>query len=111
MLNNPTMHMLRDLGLRGMAAAFQSLQTQPKPTVSNTANGSPPYRKRGDNALSEAFPRPVPARLRHDAQVENVDFRAARGLDRNLFLKLAGCDFIVSHVLTAPFPDVCDRRV
>lgn len=38
-----------------------------KPAVSNTANGSPSY------------------------------FRAARGLDRNLFLKLAGCDFIRQH--------------
>ncbi len=36
-------------------------------------------------------------RLRHDAQVENIDFRAARGLDRNLFLKLAGCDWIRQH--------------
>jgi DNA replication protein DnaC len=36
-------------------------------------------------------------RLRRDAQVENIDFRAARGLDRNLFLKLAGCDWIRQH--------------
>jgi DNA replication protein DnaC len=34
------------------------------------------------------------ANLRHDAQLENIDFRATRGLDRNLFLKLAGCDWI-----------------
>ncbi|MER8830955.1 ATP-binding protein [Mesorhizobium sp. M0938] len=34
------------------------------------------------------------AKLRRDAQIENVDFRAARGLDRNLFLKLAACDWI-----------------
>ncbi|WP_370878620.1 ATP-binding protein [Pararhizobium capsulatum] len=27
-------------------------------------------------------------------RVENIDFRATRGLDRNLFLKLAGCDWI-----------------
>jgi len=32
--------------------------------------------------------------LRHDAQVEDADFRAERGLDRSLFLKLAGCDWI-----------------
>ena len=31
------------------------------------------------------------ARLRHDAQVEDVDFRAERGLDRTLFLKRATC--------------------
>ena len=34
------------------------------------------------------------ARLRHNASVEDVDYRAARGLDRALFLKLAGCDWI-----------------
>jgi hypothetical protein len=34
------------------------------------------------------------ARLRHNASVEDIDYRAARGLDRALFVKLAGCDFI-----------------
>ena len=34
------------------------------------------------------------ARLRHPASVEDVDFRAARGLDRALFLKLASGDWI-----------------
>jgi DNA replication protein DnaC len=37
------------------------------------------------------------AKLRHDAQIENADFRAARGLDRNLFMALAGCDWIRKH--------------
>jgi DNA replication protein DnaC len=30
----------------------------------------------------------------HTTEIENIDFRAARGLDRNLFMKLAGCDWI-----------------
>jgi hypothetical protein len=34
------------------------------------------------------------ARLRHQACIEDVDYRAARGLDRALFLKLAQCSFI-----------------
>jgi DNA replication protein DnaC len=34
------------------------------------------------------------ARLRHNASVEDIDYHAARGLDRALFLKLAACDFI-----------------
>jgi DNA replication protein DnaC len=34
------------------------------------------------------------AKLRQPATVEDVDYRAARGLDRALFLKLASCDFI-----------------
>jgi DNA replication protein DnaC len=34
------------------------------------------------------------ARLRQSAVVEDTDFRAPRGLDRALFHKLAGCDWI-----------------
>ena len=34
------------------------------------------------------------AKLRQSASVEDVDYRAARGLDRALFLKLAACDWI-----------------
>ena len=34
------------------------------------------------------------ARLRHPASVEDVDYRAPRGLDRTSFLKLAACDWI-----------------
>jgi hypothetical protein len=33
------------------------------------------------------------AKLRHAASVEDVDYRAVRGLDRNLFLKLAASDW------------------
>jgi hypothetical protein len=34
------------------------------------------------------------AKLRHLASVEDIDYRASRGLDRTLFLKLTGCDWI-----------------
>ena len=34
------------------------------------------------------------AKLRQAASVEDVDYRAVRGLDRSLFLKLADCDWI-----------------
>src|SRR5205085_12161515 len=37
------------------------------------------------------------ARLRQSAVVEDVDFRAHRGLDRALFLKLATCQWIRDH--------------
>jgi hypothetical protein len=37
------------------------------------------------------------ARLRQSAVVEDVDFRAHRGLDRALFLKLASCEWIREH--------------
>ena len=34
------------------------------------------------------------AKLRQSACIEDVDYRAPRGLDRTLFLKLAGCDWV-----------------
>jgi DNA replication protein DnaC len=37
------------------------------------------------------------ARLRHPASIEDVNYRAARGLDRALFLKLAGCEWIAER--------------
>src|SRR6266513_6241200 len=37
------------------------------------------------------------ARLRHQASVEDIDYRAARGLDRALFQKLAACGWIDAH--------------
>ncbi len=45
------------------------------------------------------------ARLRHAASVEDVDYRAVRGLDRALFLKLAAGDWIRSRhnlLITGP---------
>src|SRR3954449_2618579 len=45
------------------------------------------------------------ARLRHQAAVEDVDYRAARGLDRALFQKLIIGDWIDAHdnlVITGP---------
>jgi DNA replication protein DnaC len=45
------------------------------------------------------------ARLRHQAAVEDVDYRAARGLDRALFQKLVAGEWIDAHdnlVITGP---------
>jgi DNA replication protein DnaC len=90
MLTNPTIDMLRELGLSGMASAFQKLDTQPE--ARNLEHGewltlllereTTSRRQKRFEAWARA------AKLRHDAQVENTDFRATRGLDR----QLAGCD-------------------
>src|SRR5690606_23033457 len=45
------------------------------------------------------------ARLRHAACVEDVNFRVKRGLDRTLFLRLAGCEWVRQHqvaLITGP---------
>ncbi len=41
MLTNPTLDTLRDLGLSGMASAFQELDQQPEAKASSMENGSP----------------------------------------------------------------------
>ena len=47
------------------------------------------------------------ARLRHDACLEDLDYRAARGLDRALISAMATCRWIVEHlnVLISGPPD------
>jgi len=99
MLTNPTIDMLRELGLHGMAIAFQELDAQSE--ARGLEHGewlaillereATMRRQKRFEARARA------ARLRHDAQIENADFRAARGLDRNLFMTLAGCDWIRKH--------------
>jgi DNA replication protein DnaC len=96
MLTNPTIDMLRELGLSGMASAYQDLEMQSE--TRSLEHGewlalllereATMRRQKRFEARARA------AKLRHDAQVENIDFRAARGLDRNLFMKLASCDWI-----------------
>lgn len=45
------------------------------------------------------------AKLRQAASMEDVNYKAARGLDRTLFLRLASCDWIREHrhcLITGP---------
>ncbi|MER8792346.1 IS21-like element helper ATPase IstB [Mesorhizobium sp. M0983] len=107
MLINPTIDMLRELGLYGMATAFLELDAQSE--ARGLEHGewlamlldreATMRRQKRFEARARA------ATLRHDAQIENADFRAARGLDRNLFMALAGCDWIRKHhslLITGP---------
>lgn len=99
MLTHPTLDKLNELGLHGMARGFQDLHAQPE--AHGLEHGewlailldheATMRRQKRFEARARA------ARLRHDAQVEDVDFRADRGLDRTLFLKLASCDWIRQH--------------
>ena len=95
MLTHPTLDMLRDLGLHGMAKGFQDLDAQPEArTLGHGEWLAILLEQEATLRRQKRFEaRARAARLRHDAQVEDVDFRAERGLDRALFLKLAGCDW------------------
>jgi len=96
MLTNPTIDMLRELGLTGMASAYQELEAQTEARHLEHGEWLALLLEREATVRRQKRfeARACAAKLRHDAQIENIDFRAARGLDRNLLLKLAGCDRI-----------------
>ena len=99
MLTNPTIDMLRELGLSGMASAYHELEAQPEARQLEHGEWLTILLERETTTRRQKRfeARARAAKLRHDAQIENIDFRAARGLDRNLFLRLAGCDWIRHH--------------
>jgi DNA replication protein DnaC len=96
MLTHPTLDLLQSLGLHGMAKAFQELAVQPEASTLEhpewlallLEHEATLRRQKRFEARARA------ARLRHPASVEDVDYRAARGLDRAMFLKLTTCDWI-----------------
>ena len=96
MLIHPLAERLRGLGMAAMADAF--LEMQSNSTAADLARedwlgllldreATARDNKRLGRRLSHA-------RLRQSAVVEDTDFRTPRGLDRPLFHKLAGCDWI-----------------
>ena len=91
MLMHPTLDLLRQLGLAGMARAFEELAASPRGAELDHAEWLGLLL---DRELSARQDRRLKARLRyarlrHHAAVEDVDYRTPRGLDRALFQKLA----------------------
>ena len=107
MLTHPTHDMLCQLGLNGMANGLKDLEAQPEARALEHGEWLALLLERELTLRRQKRfeARARAARLRHDAQVEDTDFRAVRGLDRGLFLKLAGCDWIRQRhglLLTGP---------
>jgi DNA replication protein DnaC len=99
LLIHPTLDLLHQLGLNGMAKAFAELEASAEATtlthpewLALLLDQEASYRR--DRRL---LARLRYARLRHQAAVEDVDYRAARGLDRALFQKLAEGSWIDAH--------------
>lgn len=98
MLTHPTLDQLNQLGLLGMAAAFGELVDADVAGLSHAEwlafllEREMSYRH--DRRLAARLRY---AKLRHHAAVEDVDYRATRGLDRSLFQKLSTGDWINSH--------------
>ena len=99
MLKHLTLDQLHTLGLYGMAKAFADLaaggQAKDLPHADWLAlllDKETSWRR--DKRLTARL---RAAKLRQQASVEDVDYRAARGLDRALFQKLAEGEWIDAH--------------
>jgi len=99
MLIHPTVERLRALGLAAMADAFIELQNAPDADELSREDwlGLLVDREATSRENKRLARRLREARLRQSAVVEDVDFRAHRGLDRALFQKLATCEWIREH--------------
>jgi len=95
-LTHPTLDLLHDLGLHGMAKGFKALEQATEARALEHAEwlGLLLEHEATLRRQKRFEARAKTARLRHNASVEDIDYRTARGLDRALFLKLAACDFI-----------------
>ena len=99
MLTHPTLDQLHQLGLYGMAKAFTEAETSDEAA----ALGHPEWLALLiDREVAYRHDRKLTARLRYarlrqHALVEDVDYRAARGLDRALFQKLVIGGWIDAH--------------
>jgi DNA replication protein DnaC len=96
MLIHPLAERLRGLGLTAMADAFIEMQTAAAAADLSREDwlGLLLDREATSRENKRLGRRLAHARLRQCAVIEDTDFRASRGLDRALFLKLAGCEWI-----------------
>ena len=96
MLSHPTLDQLQALGLHGMAKGFKDLQAHPDTASLDHAawlallldHETTLRRQKRFERLARM------AKLRQEATVEDIDYRTSRGLDRAIFLKLAGCEWV-----------------
>lgn len=107
MLRHPTLDLLHELGLAGMARGFTELtnHAEAKDLAHAEWLGLLLEQEATLRRQKRFEARARTAKLRHPASVEDVDYHAPRGLDRALFLKLASCDWIREHrnlLLTGP---------
>ncbi len=96
MLAHPTLDLLHTLGLHGMAKGYQEIDANPEARSLEHAEwlGLLLEHEVTLRRHKRFETRARAARLRHPASVEDVGYRAQRGLDRASFLKLAACDWI-----------------
>jgi DNA replication protein DnaC len=99
MLSHPTLDRLRELGLAGMARALEEQRRRPEAhdLVFEDRLALLVDREVLERDNKRLRTRLRFAGLRQQAAPEDVDWRAARGLDRSLFQRLVGGEWIERH--------------
>ena len=100
MLTHPTLDKLRTLKCPGMAAALSEQMTLPD---IDTLGFEERLGLLVDRELTERNNRRTSnrlrrARLKHQATLENIDYRHPRGLDKALMQSLATCQWVSDHL-------------
>ena len=100
MLNHPTLDKLQQLRCTGMARAFaeQLGATDLEALTFEERLGLLVDRELTERHSRQLTNRLRRARLRHDACIEDIDFRHHRGLDRDLVLALADGRWVREHL-------------
>jgi len=108
MLNHPTLELLKELKLDGMAEAFVELLAQDRAADLSHEEwlGLLCDREIAHRSTKRFNTRLRGAGLRHvGASIEDVDYRASRKLDKALFQQLGTCNWIRDHrnvLITGP---------
>jgi DNA replication protein DnaC len=100
MLKHPTLDKLHALKLTGMAAALADQSVTPDITDLSFEERlgllvDREMTERDNRRMSSRLRR---ARLRHNAILEDLDYRNSRGLDKGLVQSLAGCQWVKEHL-------------
>jgi DNA replication protein DnaC len=107
MLTHPTLEKLESLRLTGMLTALQEQMGMDdindlsfEERLGLLVDREDVYRE--SRRLKTRLRK---AKLRHDAAVEDIDFRHPRGLDKSLVMRLADCNWLKNHenlIITGP---------
>jgi DNA replication protein DnaC len=107
MLTHPTLDKIKSLKLYGMAKALQEQMEMSE--VQNLGFeerlGLLIDREENDRDNRRLQSRLRKAKLSQAASMEDIDWHARRGLDQSLWIKLASCEWVASHlnlILTGP---------
>jgi DNA replication protein DnaC len=100
MLKHVTLDQLQDLKLHGMARAFEEqLQMSELSELSfDERLGLLVEREATERANRRLTSRLRRAKLREQAAIEDIDWRARRGLDKRQILTLASCQWVADHL-------------